>query len=455
MRLRMAFYASLGLGFIMICLYNIFTPYFSDDLSYLLQVQGKNSFFDLVKRSFQVYMEFNPRIVGHFITYFLANISMPLFNILNSGIFVLLIYLIYRNVNFGNEKKYDAAFLLFCLFFFWRYAVDFGDTMLWLSGTASYLWPMAIMLAFILFYRHLLASAKSDHNPLIYIALFFLAVFAGWSNENTSGGTILLILIFTAIKMSELKRGQQKRIRMEMIVAVAGVFCGFIGLLASPGAYKRLDYSVERHSGIVGFFSRLYKCFVSVHDLFFELFVIFIIVTIIAVVVYNKGKQVLADVMPFFFAGIATAFVLVLIPQPTTRAFYGAGVFLVIACLKSFEMVFHASKDKKTVAFRYIIMVVLALWLFFDYQANLVNLARINREENERIKLIEDAAGNGEKEVIVPKYREENRNRYSSIHNSDMTDNPKYWINWFYSSYYGVDEITAIPRPEWDELAGE
>ena len=455
MKLKVPFYASLVLGFILILLYNIFTPYFSDDLSYLLEVQNKNSLFDLLKLTFNVYMESNTRVVGHFFSFFLASISMPLFNILNSGVFVLLIYLIYINIIFGSKKRYDTFLFLFILFFFWRYVVEFGDTMLWLSGTASYLWPMTIMLAFIFFYRYLLASDKPYHNPLVYIALLFIAVLAGSCNENTSGGTFLLMLIFTAIRMSELKKEHKKYIRTEMIVAVVGILCGYIGLLASPGAYKRLGSVVERHSGIVGLFSRLYKCIVSIHNLFFGLLVIFLIITIYVIVVHNKRKQVLVEVMPFFFASIATAFALVLIPQPTTRAFYGAGVFLIIACLKSFVLLFDSGDTKNWMALRYIIVAILALWLFFDYQANLVNLARINREENERVALIEDAKVKGESEVIVPMYLGEFNNRYSSIHNSDMSDNPEYWINCFYASYYGIDKIIAIPHSEWVELMEE
>ncbi|MCL2051079.1 MAG: DUF6056 family protein [Lachnospiraceae bacterium] len=449
MKQKILFIVSISLSFMMIFLYNFFTPHFSDDLQKLIEVEADKSIIGLLKLAFNVYLEYNPRIIGQFSTFLAASMDKILFTIINSIIFALLVYLIYLNVNFGKEKRHNAFLFLFTLFFFWRYAVEFGDTMLWLSGAASYLWPMAMMLAFITFYRCLLATAKPYYKSIVYPALFILAVFSGWCNENTSGGTILLVLIFTAIKMRELKKDRQKMIRPEMIIALAGAGLGFIALLSSPGAYKRLEYFEEEYTGMTGLFQRLYHCFNTVNELFFELLIIFIIFTILAIVVKKKLPQVWLHVFPFFFAGAMTAFVLILIPQPMARAYFGAGVFLIIACLQSFMLLFDQS-DTKNKAWQYIIFAVLALWLFFDYQANLVNLARINREENERILIIEEVKNSGGNTAIVPKYREAFRNRYSSIHRNDMTDDPLYWINQYYQNLYEVENIIALPRDIWD-----
>ena len=86
---------------------------------------------------------------------------------------------------------------------------------------------------------------------------------------------------------------------------------------------------------------------------------------------------------------------------------------------------------------------------------NLVDLARIYREENERIALIE--AEHGENEdgiVVIPQFREEFRTVYSVAHDSDLTDDKEYWINHFYEIYYDIGNITAIPRDEWDVRYG-
>ena len=50
--------------------------------------------------------------------------------------------------------------------------------------------------------------------------------------------------------------------------------------------------------------------------------------------------------------------------------------------------------------------------------------------------------------VVIPKFREAFKNPYSVAHDSDMEEYGGYWINLFYETYYGVDNIKAIPRDE-------
>ena len=104
-------------------------------------------------------------------------------------------------------------------------------------------------------------------------------------------------------------------------------------------------------------------------------------------------------------------------------------------------------------AAKYSLVSILCVWLFFTYLDNLVNLARIYREEQERIGMIraDRADPNGDGIVVVPKLREEFQNPYSNVHESELEDDKDYWINLFYEVYYDVGNITAIPRDEWEE----
>ncbi|MDE7251247.1 MAG: hypothetical protein K2N82_15495 [Lachnospiraceae bacterium] len=105
---------------------------------------------------------------------------------------------------------------------------------------------------------------------------------------------------------------------------------------------------------------------------------------------------------------------------------------------------------------KYSLVSVLCLWFMFNYLDNLVNLARIYREENERVQMLidEKADVNGTGIVVLPKLREEFRTPYSNMHDSDLEEDKGYWINLFYELYYDVGNITAIPREEWAERYG-
>ena len=462
MKTKIYFLSALILCFLMIFLYNLYTPYLSDDLNNLADAREMDSFWHIFRLAYQGYLSVNPRIIGHLLVAFFISIPKALFNVLNSGAFVLLIYLIYDNVTFSppnshaSPVKYDVGLFLFCLLFFWRYSVGFGDTILWLSGAANYLWPAVIILGFISLFRRLLASDKKPGLPAL-LALIFLGFLAGCCNENTSGAAILLVLLFILLKLRETKRFQAV-----MLVAPISATLGFFFLLLSPGARTRLSYMADigsggDHTGMAAFFSRVYHCLVSIHALFFELLIILLILTILLIVWQKKWEQVLDSVLPFFIAGMAACFALVLIPPPMPRAYFGAGIFLAIACLRAFALLFASRAEEKQnnggllPAFYCIAFSVLTLWMIFDYPFNLVNLARIEREENERIAIIEAAATDGQARVIVPMYRPEFENRYSYAHRQDMVADGDYWINSFYENLYGI-RVIAVPRAVWDDL---
>lgn len=455
---KQIFWLILAAAFVTIFAYNFLTPYLSDDYSYACEVRQAKSLWALLRQQYGEYLSNSGRVVGQFNVRLSLVFDKQVFNLVNSVMFVVLVLLIYGNIR--RKKKYDIFVLLLIITFLWKFAVDFGQTMLWICGACNYLWGSVFILGFVTFYRYFLNHPERiKHSVLLATGAFFFGVLAGWCNENTSGGGILLVLLFGLNFWWAEKKQGRKGILPFMITGFIGMCCGFLGMISAPGIRNRsATMSVDEYTGIVGLLSRIYKVTISIRELFFAVIVITIIVLVLLVLQKKlcgwRGLRSNETVL-FLVASAATCYALALAPTPMNRAYFGAGIFLFIACIQGIVDV--ADQELLIKAAKYSLVSILCVWLFFTYLDNLVNLARIYREENERIELIleEKADPNADGIVVVPKYREAFKNPYSVAHDSDMEDDKEYWINLFYETYYDVGNITAIPREEWDELYGE
>ena len=441
--------------FLTIGIYNFLTPYYTDDLGYALEARSAHSLWDLLKQQYTEYMYHNCRVIGQFNLRLFLIPGKWLFNLVNSAMFTALVLLIYASAN--SRKKHDVFLLLLSIIFVWRYSVQFGETNLWLCGSCNYLWGSVIIMGFLVWYRHMLERTdKWRHSIPVAFGSFFFGLAAGWCNENTSGGAFLLVVFFTGAYLWN-QEGRQK-IAPFMITSAMGVLTGVMAMALCPGIRYRIGQTEEEVlTGAARILSRIYKITITVREQFGELFIILVIALVILVLQKKiqdwKSIGTNTSVL-YLLAAIATSYALVVIAPTTARAHYGAGVFLMAACLEAIAELDRRELFVKTLQYSFV--TILCLWLFTTYFENLVNLWRIQREDRERIEIIlEEKSKNGaQSSVVIPQLRPEFENPYSTAHDSDLTEDKDHWINSFYEVYYGVDSIIAIPREEWDELYG-
>ena len=455
---KQIFWLILLAAFLTIYAYNILTPYLSDDYFYAINVREADSLWDLVKQQYGEYLSNSGRVIGQFNVRLSLAFDKQVFNVVNSFMFVGLVLLMYGNIR--RKKKNDIFVLLLIITFLWKFGVSFGQTMLWICGACNYLWGSVIILGFVTLYRHFLNGAdKIEHGALLAAGMFLYGIAAGWCNENTSGGGLLLVLMFGLNYWWNKKKQGQRCIYPFMLSGVLGMCCGMLGMISAPGVRNRSETMSEgEYAGIVGLLSRSYKITMNLRELFFPVIVITVIVLVFLVLQKRlKGWREIrnSETVLFLLAAAATSYALAIAPTPMNRAYFGAGIFLFIACIQG--IVDISDHEQMIKAAKYSLASVLCVWLFFTYLDNLVNLARIYREEQERIALIKanKADPEGDGIVVVPKLREAFENPYSDAHNSDMEDDEGYWINRFYEVYYDVGNIRAIPRDEWNELYGD
>lgn len=450
---RNIFIAVVFISFLAILIFNIFTPYMTDDLSYKATVLQADSFLELLGQEYEQYMTWTGRSVGHLILRFFLSGSKAYFNFANSLVFVLLTLLVYWNVE--NKKKYNVSVFVLINILLWLFGVMFSQTVLWETGACNYLWGSTIIMLHITLYRWLIKETDqgTDKKMILWsVVLFLTGILSGWCNENTSGGGILFVILVLLSYFIRRKSRKDKKLKLWMVSGLSGQVIGFVFMIAAPGNRIRAQFMEEEHTGILAIISRFQKITLAIEENF--LFLLIFVLIVIIIVYFQEGdwktffnKHSMLAIWLFVFG--ATCYALILTAEPMPRVYFGAGVFLIIAVVQGYVDINEMGLGIRV--FKSCILSVLALVMFFTYIESGANMIRIYREYHEREVYLEEMAESGKEEVTVPMLRPGFETKYSDGYQSDLTADPEYWINDAYEKLYGIEKIIAVPREDWTE----
>lgn len=448
-RKKLLFYAVVALSFFTIWIYNILTPQLSDDLVYQDVVREGTRFLDIFRQEYIQYMNWTGRSVNHIILRTFLWGDKWVFDLCNSLVFVGLLLLMYAQVE--RRGKYNSFLYLFLTLLVWMGGVDFGQTVLWETGACNYLWGTAIILGAVTLYRSRLERYEREgtdrRGPLWTLLLFFTGVAAGWCNENTSGGGLLLMLSFLAMYLYRNKK-ERKGLRPWMVSAPLGMLTGFCFMVFAPGnAVRSAMKGEEGHAGLLGLAARLLKIVLAVKEEFLLLILFFIVLLAVAWAQKLTAER-MVNTVRFALVSLATSFALLLAPDTQARAHFGAGIFLLIALAQCFLDV----EERETVyaAAKRALVGCLCFLMVFTYVEEGANLMRIQREVEERDAYIWAERNADEEHVTAPMLRPDWRSPYSFAYDCDITQDSEYWVNQAYAQHYLLFSLTGAPREEWE-----
>ncbi len=450
---KIIFWVSLALSYVAILVFNILTPYMSDDYSYGAEVQKAHSFADLIMQEHAQYMSWTGRSVVHMILRIFLSQPRIVFEICSSAVFVLLTMLIYWNAVGSEKKKYDTEKLLMITVLMWLTGAEFAQTVLWEVGACNYLWGSAIILTFVTLYRYGLRKADEWHTAgkaagvALAAASAVLGLLAGWCNENTSGGGLLLTLCCFIFWLRDNKEMTTKaHVRPWMVTGIIGQTAGLLIMVMAPGNMGRASQIAENHSGLYGKISRLQKITLIIRDEFFWILAACILCYLLCRL-QGKLRKELRSAWMFFITALLTSYAMGMSPVQQNRAFFGAGIFFVIALVQLIEDV-QENEIWITLCKKGAVYVML-LYLAFTYIDCGAENARIYRECSERISYIEKQKAAGKDDITVPQVHKEFANPYTAIYSVDLKKDPGYWTNAQMEAYFGVKSIRAVPYDEW------
>jgi len=450
---KILFYAVVIVNYIMVTIYEFMTPHMTDDIIYSDVVAEANSFFDLFVQEYEHYMNHIGRSLAHIILrIFLYIGNKGVFNIVAGGVFIALSLLVYANIDF--KKKYDLRVYIGILILFWLFEPAISNTVFWETGACNYLFTATIMFGYITLFRKFYKEGKQGTLGAV-IGMFFFGLAAGWCNENSSGGVILLVLILIAAK--RIKDGDFGGVRPWMLSGLIGNLAGFMIMILSPGNTSRSESTEEAHSGLTAIAARFLKITMNIKEYYLVLVLVFAVILI--AIVYRVGQRVqfyeaAGTMILFGVLFLATSYALIAVPDSQLRTYYCASLFLMTGIINGFSWIVNEGfKEDIMQIIGTSLVVVLSVVFIFTYVEQGANLARIKREFDERDAYFLEKSKGVEDELVIqaPMLRPDWKSRYSMAYDSDISEDKDNWINASYASHYGLWFIFGVDRENWTE----
>lgn len=441
---------------IVVFVFNYLTPLVADDYAYscIMYSNGQRlkSISDLFVSQYIHYFTVNGRTVTHFLAQLFLLLGKPVFCVINTFAFLTLGITIYYHGSL-SVKSLRPLPLSFIFFSFFLFTPDFGESFLWVTGAANYLYGPLITLLFLIPYRKAIAyrmtprpeiGLKFPHAPAeaLYAAgMFFLGLLAGNANENN--GVLAVFVACCYIAFIIIRR---QRLSAWHCTAAIGAIIGCIFMLLSPGTRSRLGDGGFQLSQI---FIRIRWMTLDIMERFGVLFFIFALLFSVLFVYYKKARNnsfvetiatLRLPVLNLLLFGISF-YALAVPPWFAYRVWTTFMVFLLIAILCSYELLETELLNSYSSAGRFSACMISVLLLGIAFN-NYPELRSVHDQYNARLHIIEQAKENDQSEVYLPAIS--SSSRFSCFGpNGDIMPEDTAWQNHLMASYYGFDKVFA------------
>lgn len=434
---RVGFGLVLIASFVLMYVLNVLHPLFGDDWNYGMMPethQRISSFREIMQFEYNHYFEWGGRIVVHIIAQTLLLLGESTGDLLNSLAYVALTLTIYSICNHGNKLR--PSLLLAINLLVWFLHPAFASTMLWLTGSANYLWGTLIVVGFLLPYTRELLSPEKSNNTLRAIAFFFGGIIAGWTNENVSVAMICMLAFFLYTY-----KAYNNFIPRWAVAGLIGAVIGCVMMIVAPGNYLRMNVILAESSVQVPawkiFIARFIGALTGYY--FYVLlpsFIFFVALWLNLNFGRNKQKPIVLLAWIFFFGAILATLAMSASPIFPGRATYGIITFVIIGiCLLVANLDFSELLIRRLL---YTSLVFAMLFFVADYYRGYKELKGARTHLDQRMEKIEQAKNAGVVDLVLDD-RIYPEGRF--FHYYELTPNVDDWHNQMFSGYYGINSI--------------
>ena len=417
--------------FALLLVLNFKTPWVVDDFCKGAGLSGLCSLHTWYDRLLGFYFGWGGRIWGEFFCYILLMLPKPIANVLNSLVYMFVVFLIYFNIL--GKRKVSISLFLGINFFLWAFLPAFGQDIFWLCGSANYLWlsiaPLLLLGCYRLYYDR---QFKFLSSPIMIVLVAILGLFAGWSNEHVAPAILFMLFCFSVC--------YKMRDKKIPLFAITGIFTTFIGMLLlvlAPGNFRR--YAIERVNAEPRTILSIIKCFTN-NVIALPRFAPLAVVILVLLLINGKSRnKILASV--YALGAFLSCIAYTAVGQIGSRVAFAPIAFLTIALGILYKDEFAEIKDRKN---RIVITIILMMSM-----TAMVNDARKAIWEydalwKENLEIIQTAKAKGELDVMV--HPNVPKNKFCAAYGLEdikPADQIDHWLNTGVARYYKLHTIQS------------
>ena len=418
------------LVFLLMFVCNFFTGMLADDYSYCFSYSTGERITNIMQiftslRAHADYM--NGRLVAHFWAHLFLMLPSWIFDIVNSFMFTLQIFVMYKISIILPGKKHNNMLIPLIFGCIWIFQPVFGQVNLWLDGACNYLWAISFGLIFIMPYVNLYIKNQPIKNIALQVLFPIFSLLFGAHSENASSAFIFMAMLFLVLTFIYVN----KKIPVVYFISIATAVLGYISIYRSPAQIekKAADFS------LMALRNNFAYCF-EVFKEFWILLAIFVVLFVLCVYLKTEKKGILLSLV-FFLGGMASHFIMTFAGYYADRSAFCVVALLTLAVAILFNQLTYTSFDILLICILAVLMLPLAHHVV--YGVNDIYNTHLQMQAN--IEHIYESKENNELDVTINMIN--SKTAYSAalgMHYADP-DSTESWPNPAIANYYGVNSI--------------
>lgn len=417
--------------------FNLFTRVMLDDWSYSFNFVTKERI-DSFRSIFQSlgihYTNVNGRLPVHFFAHLFLWLGKGVFNAVNTVAFALLVTLTYAH-GLGAARPFRPYVWLAVWALLWILTPAYGESFLWVTGAANYLYGMLMILLFLLLWRRLLEREAAGSPPWAPL-MIPLGLLAGWTNENTACALCALMLAALLWK----RFGEKKRTPAWCWIGLAASVLGLLLILCAPGELSRLDGA----GGTGGLWAIVRRALSITYRLLRFLWpgiLLWAALLIRFLRAPGRDARRLAWPLLYALAGLASVYSMAVPPVMPERVWSGPVVYFLCSTLA----LWRAAEEPRirSARPRTALAAVCAAALLLSCALSMRSVIATAQAFDAREALAVRQLAEGRRDLTLPAVYGSGARADAAAVPSDITPDPSNWLNVAFARYLGAQSVTA------------